>query len=279
MCLLRKAGCDEAKHNQWELWASTNLVCLMQKHVPHFIPMVRWKPKLSTIFRDRHATSRSLLEYRPDILETINSKRDYGRIYILQQNNSNEMSHPVTVKGKSVVRIQSSLLFQLPYHIGPCHHNFIVQIIMEMFYLCQGWGHKWEMHPLLITAIAGGRSPLIFPLSLLMIIKPDSHTSPRQNPAILWCLQRFATPMHCEKTTRNSVHLKFVLLAIPKNWNGSIYQNTVGNLCRYGFNINHLKITKFHATYYDYSCPLINTGWMISWFKCYLKSRYIGPQG
>ena len=124
-------------------------------------------------------------------------------------------SHPVTVKGKSVVRIQSSLLFQLPYHIGHCHHNFIVQITMEMFYLCQGWGHKWEMHPLLITAIAWGRAPLIFPQSLLMIIKSDSHTSPSHNPAILWCLQRFATPMCCE----SSVHLKLVLLAIHKNWN------------------------------------------------------------
>ena len=71
-----------------------------------------------------------------------------------------------------------------------------------------------------------------------------------------------------------------VLLAIHKNWNRSIlevvpsiYQNTVGNLSvqlwfRYqpsywlsgSIERTTLKITQIHATYYDYSCPLINTG-------------------
>ena len=40
-------------------------------------------------------------------------------------------------------------------------------------------------------------------------IKPDSHTSPRQNLAILLCMRGVATPMCYEETTRNSVHLLF----------------------------------------------------------------------
>ena len=35
------------------------------------------------------------------------------------------------------------------------------------------------------------------------ILKPASHTSPRQNPAILLCLRGVATPMCYEKTTRS----------------------------------------------------------------------------
>ena len=63
------------------------------------------------------------------------------------------------------------------------------------------------------------------------------------------------------------------------------------SLCRYGFDINHhigflgvsrgqlLKLQSTHATYNDYSCPLINTGEITLWLYCSVKSQYIGPQG
>ena len=72
----------------------------------------------------------------------------------------------------------------------------------------------------------------------------------------------------------------------------SIYQNTVCNLTvqiwfRYkppyrisaSIEGTTLKITKIHATYNDYSCPLIDTSEVTSWIECRLKSRYIGSQG
>ena len=34
---------------------------------------------------------------------------------------------------------------------------------------------------------------------------------------------------------------------------------------------------KIHATDNGYSCPLIDTGGITSWFKCYLRSLYIDP--
>ena len=45
--------------------------------------------------------------------------------------------------------------------------------------------------------------------SSVITFKPGSHTSPRQNPAILLRPRGVATPMCYEKMTRNSVHLFF----------------------------------------------------------------------
>ena len=56
---------------------------------------------------------------------------------------------------------------------------------------------------------------------------------------------------------------------------------------RHGFDIEFLgvsrgqlfKLQKNHSTCYDYSCPLIDTSEVTSWFECRLKSQYIGSQG
>ena len=93
----------------------------------------------------------------------------------------------------------------------------------------------------------------------------------------------------------------FVLLAVHNNRNRLIlgveprYRviPLAISLCRYGFDFQYqlpcrisgsitgttLKITKFHATYNDYSCPLINTGGIAPWSKYNLKIWYIGPLG
>ena len=40
-----------------------------------------------------------------------------------------------------------------------------------------------------------------------------------------------------------------------------------------------LKITTIIAPCYNFSCPLINTGWITLWFKDISESRCIGPWG
>ena len=79
-------------------------------------------------------------------------------------------------------------------------------------------------------------------------------------------------------------------------WFGELCPRYIGtpltfSLCIYGFDINHhigflglsrgqlLKLKSTHATFNDYSCPLIDTGGITLWLYCSVKSQYIGPQG